>query len=47
MQIYLFLFISDLFDDVTSSLHYIASDPRHIKTQLTGKNVEGSGCGLI
>jgi hypothetical protein len=36
-----------LFNDAPSSSHYVASDSWIINKQLIGKNVDGSGRGLI
>lgn len=41
------VFICGLFNDALSSSRYVASDSWIINKQLIGKNVAGSGRGLI
>jgi hypothetical protein len=41
------LFISVLFNDAVHSSHYIPSNGRMINEKLTGKDMEGSGRGVI
>jgi hypothetical protein len=42
-----FGFISGLFNDAKGASDYIASNGRVVTEQRNGKDVEGSGCGLI
>jgi hypothetical protein len=46
-QVFIYLFICDLFNSALSSSDYIASNERKIHEQRIGKDMEGNGCGLI